>query len=164
MRRKAGEKLKNDPASLETSVRAAFESYGVAGEILEVLSKKVAASGDDKMVDFIVRFEHSESPPHSSYKAGFTIGLAYLLGGVLPLLPYVFVPRDRAGLGLSISSVVMVVVLFLFGWWKTGVMIGWGKGCRKRGVVDGLWMVVLGGLAAVVAWVLVKGAGWLAGP
>lgn len=52
----------------------------------------------------------------------------------------------------------MVVALFLFGYGKTCFVSGW-KGSRnvRRGLIGGLQMVLVGGVAAGSAMGLVKG-------
>ncbi len=47
------------------------------------------------------------------YVSAFTIGMGYLLGGIIPLVPYFFIPR--AHVALIYSSVITGIVLLIFG-------------------------------------------------
>jgi VIT1/CCC1 family predicted Fe2+/Mn2+ transporter len=87
--------------------------------------------------------------------SAFTIALGYFLGGLIPLIPYFFV--SSVVTGLWISSVVMGIALFVFGYGKTAAVIG-GKGyrCVSKSLVGGVQMVVVGGVAAACAMGLVR--------
>ncbi|KAF5330088.1 hypothetical protein D9758_015991 [Tetrapyrgos nigripes] len=60
-----------------------------------------------------------EVPTSRLYISAFTIGLGYLIGGLVPLFPYFFIPQ--ASTTLIYSCVVMGVVLLVFGAIKTQV-------------------------------------------
>jgi VIT1/CCC1 family predicted Fe2+/Mn2+ transporter len=104
---------------------------------------------------------------------GFSVGVGYVLGGLLPLLPYFF--ASRVGDGLLWSFCVCVIALFTFGFGKdyllnrnqhqeaegtwsggrrTGRRIEW-KAIR-RSAREGALMAMLGTVAALVAVLLVK--------
>lgn len=111
------------------------------------------------MVDFITRFEHCAEEPGSSraLTSALTIALAYFLGGLVPLLPYLCVGESEVMLGLWISVGVMAVALFSFGYVKTCIVTGWeGMRCVRMGLFGGAQMVVVGGAAAGAAMGLVK--------
>lgn len=101
----------------------------------------------------------------SSIMIGLSVSFGYLLGGLLPLFPYFFVAE--VGNGLRWSCVVCVLALFLFGFTKTYVLqtsetsSSWGqvppKWRRlKCSLWEGLQMVVLGSVAALVAVLAVR--------
>lgn len=75
----------------------------------------------------------------------------------MPLLPYFFVGPHDAFIALRWSIATMVVTLFLFGYGKTCYVSGWkGASNIRRGVIGGVQMVIVGGLAAGSAMALVK--------
>jgi vacuolar iron transporter family protein len=81
---------------------------------------------------------------------GLSIAVGYVLGGLLPLVPYFFV--RKVGDGLLWSAVLCVLALFVFGFGKRMV----SSGRRRAGWVwrclwEGLQMAALGGLAAGAA-------------
>ena len=96
-----------------------------------------------------------EVPKSRLYISALTIGLAYFVGGLIPLVPYM--AHTDAQMGLIISSVVTGVVLFVFGGFKTyftgatGGIGGYLYGATST--------MVVGGVAAAAAYGLVKAMG-----
>lgn len=86
------------------------------------------------------------------YISAFTIGMGYLIGGLIPLLPYFFIPR--AHVALIYSCIVTGVVLLVFGAVKSHVT---GAGMGAKGYVYGAFSTLLvGGVAAGAAFGIVK--------
>jgi len=134
-----------------------FEPYNVPTETLQSLTKHLADS--PKLVDFVMQFQHCEEEPASNRAviSAATIAIAYFMGGLLPLLPYFFVGKTQVYEGLYISIGVMVVALFLFGYVKTCVVVGWDQAKHIRaGCFGGIQMVVVGSAAAAAAMGLVR--------
>ncbi len=92
-----------------------------------------------------------EVPTKRLYISAFTIGMGYLLGGLIPLLPYFFIPR--AHVALVYSAVVTGITLLVFGAVKTRVTGATG------GVGGYLWGAIstlcVGGAAAAAAYGIV---------
>ncbi|WVZ22240.1 hypothetical protein V8G54_000784 [Vigna mungo] len=69
-------------------------------------------------LDFMMKFElglEKPDPKRALYSA-MTIAIAYILGGVVPLLPYMFIPR--ASEAVVFSVIVTLVALLVFGYAK----------------------------------------------
>jgi VIT1/CCC1 family predicted Fe2+/Mn2+ transporter len=134
-----------------------FEPWNIPKQTLQDLSRHLADS--PRLVDFVMKFQHCEEEPASSraVTSAITIALAYFLGGLLPLIPYFCVGQSQVYEGLYISIGVMVIALFVFGYVKTSVVVGWhgGKNIRS-GCYGGIQMVVVGGAAAGAAMGLVR--------
>jgi predicted membrane protein (TIGR00267 family) len=80
-------------------------------------------------------------------KSALTIGISYIVGGIIPLSPYVFiadVPR-----ALLVSVIVTLAALFAFGALK-------GKMTGSAPLVSGIQSFFIGGLAAGVAFLLAR--------
>lgn len=93
-----------------------------------------------------------EVPDRRMYTSAFTIGMGYLLGGLIPLLPYFFIPR--AQLALIYSCIVTGVVLLVFGAVKARITgAGVNAGTYIWGAVSTL---MVGGIAAGAAFAIVK--------
>lgn len=107
------------------------------------------------MVDFIIRYGRGLEEPaeNRQFISAFTIGGGYLLGGLVPLLPYFFV--SEVGTGLNWSILVMTITLFWFGYFKTQVSMSDNCTLAKK-VSDGFQMVAVGGVAAGAAWFFVR--------
>jgi len=102
---------------------------------------------------FLLKFGEGleEVPTRRLFSSAFTIGMGYLLGGLIPLLPYFFTAHARTG--LFWSSILTGVVLLIFGFVKarvTGAGNGW-KG-YTWGAVSTL---MVGGAAAGAAYGIV---------
>lgn len=107
-----------------------------------------------------MQFQHCAIEPAASRAAtsAITIALAYFMGGLLPLMPYLCVGENQVFEGLYISIGVMVVALFVFGYVKTCIVTGsWWEGRNIRaGCWGGTQMVVVGSCCAGAAMGLVK--------
>lgn len=103
---------------------------------------------------FLLKFGEGleEVTTRRMYMSAFTIGMGYLLGGFIPLLPYFFVPRAKVA--LIYSSIMTGVVLLVFGAVKARVTgaAGQGPGGYIWGAVSTL---LVGGAAAAAAYGLV---------
>lgn len=80
--------------------------------------------------------------------SGLTISLGYAIGGIIPLLPYFF--ASTVGMGLRLSSILCLMVLFTFGAGKSWILNP-DRGNVVTCLVEGLQMLVLGALAAGAA-------------
>ncbi|KAF5330074.1 hypothetical protein D9758_015987 [Tetrapyrgos nigripes] len=109
---------------------------------------------------FLLKFGQGleEVPTSRLYVSVFTIGLGYLIGGLVPLFPYFFIPQ--ASTALIYSCVVMGVVLLVFGAIKaqfTGAYTSNSTLGVWKGIVWGAVSTLLvGGLAAGAALGIVK--------
>ncbi|SDX11488.1 Predicted Fe2+/Mn2+ transporter, VIT1/CCC1 family [Collimonas sp. OK242] len=95
--------------------------------------------------DFMMRFELGleEPRPAAARKSAMTIALSYLVGGLIPLAPYMLMTSIPKA--LAASSVVTLLALFIFGYLKGSVT---GTGALK----SALQTLMVGGLAAAAAF------------
>ena len=146
-----------DRQSALSNINSLFEPFGVPQHIIEALKQHLDKAPSENVVDFVMKFEHCAMEPASSrpLTSGATIAIAYLIGGFIPLAPYFFVTQVYEGLYISIG--VMVISLFIFGYVKTCVVVGW-QGYRniRAACWGGVQLVCIGGLAAACAMGLVK--------
>jgi VIT1/CCC1 family predicted Fe2+/Mn2+ transporter len=102
-----------------------------------------------RWIDFMMRFElglERPDPRRVSFGA-LTIGGSYVIGGIIPLLPYLLVANTTEA--LAISAAGTLVALAVFGAVKgmiTGVPV----------FASALQTAVIGGIAAAVAFVLAR--------
>ncbi|MBC7490736.1 MAG: VIT1/CCC1 transporter family protein [Glaciimonas sp.] len=99
--------------------------------------------------DFMMRFELGLEEPHpaAARKSAMTISLSYLVGGMIPLSPYIFLKTTESA--LTLSTVVTLLALYIFGYLK-GTITGTG------GLKSGLQTLLVGGLAAAAAFSIAK--------
>ena len=129
-------------------VSAILHRYGLRGETLQRATEAVA-SDRRRWVDFMMRFELELSEPAAdrAVRSAATIGGAYVVGGLIPLSPYILLAET--GTALLVSCVMTGTALFGFGWLKaraTGLPV-------LRGALQTLG---IGGLAAAVAFVVAR--------
>src|SRR5579862_6867890 len=139
------------PDKEREEVADVFRGYGMSeAHIAPVVA---AITADQKhWVDFMMRFElgFEEPDPKRARNSAATIAVSYILGGLVPLAPYMLIgDLYRA---LTVSVAVTLAALFVFGFVK-GRMTGISP---WRG---GLQTVVIGGLASAAAFGLAKWIG-----
>ncbi|KAJ3983024.1 Ccc1 family [Lentinula detonsa] len=111
-------------------------------------------SQDVGLTAFLLKFGEGmeEVPTKRLYISAFTIGMGYLIGGLIPLLPYFFI--DKAQVALIYSCVVTGVVLLIFGAIKAQVT---GASGGVGGIVWGaVTTLLVGGIAAGAAFGIVR--------
>jgi len=147
--------IETDIQGVLADVVEVFAPYNLPKHTLDDLTNHLAES--PRLVDFVMQFQHCEEEPAASRAlvSATTIALGYFLGGLLPLLPYFCVDQVYTGLYISIGN--MVFTLFVFGYVKTAVVMGWGGSKNiKEACFGGIQMVVVGSAAAAAAMGLVR--------
>ena len=102
-----------------------------------------------RWVDFMMRFELGLEKPDATRApaSALTIGASYIVGGLIPLLPYMLMADAAAALPVSI--VLTLIALALFGGVK-GSLTG-GRPLRAA-----IQTVVIGGIAAATAFAIAR--------
>lgn len=129
-------------------VKIIFEEYGVDAEGQELITKALSKN-KDKWVDFMMKFELGlEKPdPNRARNSALTIGLAYIVGGFLPLSAYFF--TDHPHQGLILSAVITTICLFVFGYFKSKVT-------GQPPLIGALKVTAIGLIAAAAAFSIAK--------
>jgi VIT1/CCC1 family predicted Fe2+/Mn2+ transporter len=129
-------------------VAKVFRDYGLTETEMAPVVK--AITGHEKSwVDFMMRFELGleEPQPRRARVSALTIAVSYVVGGLIPLAPYILLSDVQTGLYYSVG--VTLLALAVFGWVKgTFTGISPWKG--------GMQTVVTGGLAAGAAFLIAK--------
>jgi VIT1/CCC1 family predicted Fe2+/Mn2+ transporter len=129
-------------------VAKVFRDYGLTEAQMEPIVKTITAD-QKKWVDFMMRFElglEQPDPARAARSAG-TIAASYIVGGLIPLAPYILLNRIIPALWVSVG--VTLLALFVFGSIKghyTGVK-PWRAGFQT---------VLVGGLAAAAAFLIAR--------
>jgi vacuolar iron transporter family protein len=125
-----------------------FEAYGLRGEPLERVVEAITAD-KEQWVDFMMRFELGleEPNPKRARNAAAVIGGSYVLGGLLPLLPYFFLASTRDA--FVVSAMVTFVALAVFGIVK-------GRFTGVPWLRAGVQTVGIGGAATAAAYFLAR--------
>jgi VIT1/CCC1 family predicted Fe2+/Mn2+ transporter len=132
-------------------VEGILRGYGLEGEPLRTVVVAITADRQ-RWIDFMMRFELGiEKPdPKRALTSALTIGGAYLVGGLVPLVPYML--THEIATALKVSVMTTGVTLLVFGAIK-GHFTGVNKGRSA------LQTLVVGGLAACAAFALARAFG-----
>lgn len=113
----------------------------------EVLQKAVdhICSDRDRWVDFMIKYELGLEKPHPkrALNSSLTIGGSYIVGGLIPLIPYMII--HNVSHALIVSVIVTLISLFIFGWVK-------GKFTGSNQFKSACQTLLVGGLAAGIAF------------
>nr|QGP73778.1 Vacuolar iron transporter 1 [Sedum alfredii] len=132
-----------------------------AAEIAEILSQygiqpheyapvvNALRKNPQAWLDFMMKFELGlEKPdPRRALESAFTIAIAYIIGGVVPLLPYVFIPI--ASKAVVASVVITLVALLVFGFAK-GYFTG------NKPIQSAVQTALIGAAASAAAYGMAK--------
>ncbi|HEX9956867.1 MAG TPA: VIT1/CCC1 transporter family protein, partial [Fibrella sp.] len=93
---------------------------GLSPALQTVIADELAKD-KTRWVDFMMKYELGldEPDPNRATKSAMTIGLSYIAGGLVPLAPYLLV--NVPGQALLYSSIVTLICLFVFGYFKSKV-------------------------------------------
>ena len=118
----------------------------------ETLSKQVAlqiSKDKDRWADLMMKLELEMERPakNRAAKSAGTIALSYLVGGFIPLFPYIIISDAKTG--LYVSCIVTIMALIIFGYFKSKV--------TGQPIIKGTIKVTLTGIvAASAAYLLAK--------
>lgn len=136
------------PEIEKQEIKNVFADYGLSEQsqtmIVNELSKDKA-----KWVDFMMRFELGLEEPNANRarQSALTIGMSYIIGGIIPLSPYFFTnhPTD----GLKLSALITLACLFVFGYFKA-------KETGQPPLSGALKVALIGALAAAAAFFVAR--------
>ena len=136
------------PAEEIEEVSQILEGYGLQGEALAGAVKGII-SNQSGWVLFMMKEELGlEQPdPKQALKTALLIGGAYVVGGIVPLAPYAFVPSVNTALHVSIG--VTSLALLIFGAVK-------GKSTSIPPLKGALETFMVGSVAAGAAFLLAR--------
>ena len=142
------EEVETVPEREKEEVREVFEEYGLSPESQHIIVEELAKD-KKKWVDFMMRFELGLEEPNANRAttSALTIGVSYIIGGTIPLLPYFF--TDTPSAGLKISAIITLLCLFVFGFFKS-------KATGQPLLSGALKVMFIGAAAAAAAFSVAK--------
>lgn len=125
-----------------------LESYGLAPEESAPLVRSIRAD-QKRWIGFMMRFEIGLDEPNPSriWRSALTIAMSYVIGGLIPLIPYMI--ASKVSTALLISGIVTVLALFGFGYIKNKVI-------GLRPLRGGIQTILIGGVAAGAAFLIAR--------
>jgi vacuolar iron transporter family protein len=114
------DEVENIPEKEKEEVRLIFAQYGINGLSQNIIADELAKD-KNRWVDFMMKYELGLEKPdvNRARNSAATIGLSYIIGGLIPLTAYFFTRTPYNG--LMISAVLTVICLFIFGYFKSKV-------------------------------------------
>jgi VIT1/CCC1 family predicted Fe2+/Mn2+ transporter len=136
------------PEQEKFEVKEVFAGFGLSLKLQDEVADEMAKD-KDKWVDFMMRYELGlEKPePNRASRSAITIGLSYVVGGIIPLSPYFFIADSQRA--LYYSCAITVVCLFVFGYFKSKVT-------GQPPVPGAFKVLIIGALAAAAAFGMAK--------
>jgi VIT1/CCC1 family predicted Fe2+/Mn2+ transporter len=142
------DEVENLPEKEKSEVREIFEEYGLNVATQNMIADELAKD-KDKWVGFMMKYELGLEKPDANRarNSAATIGISYIIGGMIPLTAYFFTntPID----GLMISAILTVICLFIFGYFKSKVT-------GQPPVKGALKVMFIGIIAAAAAFLIAK--------
>ncbi len=136
------------PEAEMQEVEDVLVTYGLTPEesrpVVESLKARPKA-----WVDFMMRFELGleEPDPRRAFASAGTIAASYVVGGFIPLGPYMLVSRATTALGFSIA--ITLLALLVFGYVK-------GRFTGARPWRSAVQTALIGGVAAAAAFLIAR--------
>lgn len=149
--RREREHIRRYPQLEREELRQMLQEKAYPPEMVEDLVEHLSAK-EDRFVDFMMREEFGvgKESDRSAVSAMGLIMVAFVAGSVLAVLPFALLPDARTG--LAVASAASVAGLFAAGAAK-------GQVSGLSPVRSGFEMVVLGGSAAVVTYLVGQAVG-----
>ena len=146
--RREYEEIERVPEQEKFEVKEVFAGFGLSKTLQDQITDEMAKD-KDKWVDFMMRYELGLEKPEANRakQSAITIGVSYIVGGIIPLSPYFFI-RDSQ-VALYYSCAITMVCLFVFGYFKSKV-----TGQPLFG--GALKVLIIGALAAAAAFIMAK--------
>ncbi|MGH9710830.1 MAG: VIT1/CCC1 transporter family protein [Candidatus Acidiferrales bacterium] len=136
------------PDQEEEEVAKVFREYGVSEKDMQPVVNAIC-SNQKRWVDFMMRFElglEAPEPSRAGRSAG-TIAASYIVGGLIPLAPYMLVGQVFTALWVSVGVTLLALLIFGFIKAKFTDVAPW------RGALQ---TAFVGGLAAAAAFFLAR--------
>ena len=136
------------PEKEKEEVRHVFAEYGLSKNTQDIIAEEISKD-KDKWVGFMMKYELGLEKPDANRarNSAATIGISYIIGGFIPLSAYFIThtPYD----GLIGSSILTVMCLFIFGYFKSIVT---GQPPLKGAIK----VTLIGIAAAAAAFIIAK--------
>jgi vacuolar iron transporter family protein len=142
------EEIERVPEQEKMEVKEVFADFGLSPALQDQIADEMAKD-KDKWVDFMMRYELGLEKPEANRarQSAITIGVSYIVGGVIPLSPYFFIADSQRA--LYYSCIITLVCLFVFGYFKSKVT-------GQPAFTGAIKVLFIGALAAAAAFIMAK--------
>src|SRR5476651_535637 len=136
------------PEQEKFEVKEVFADFGLSPKLQDQIAEEMSKD-TDKWVDFMMRYELGLEKPEANRarQSAITIGISYIVGGIIPLSPYFFIHNSENA--LYYSCAITMVCLFVFGYFKSKVT-------GQPAFAGAIKVLFIGALAAAAAFGMAK--------
>ncbi len=136
------------PEKEKEEVKEVFAEYGLSVHSQNIIADELSQD-KHKWVDFMMKYELGlDKPnPNRARNSASTIGISYIVGGLIPLTAYFF--TENPNQGLMASAVLTLICLFVFGYFKSKVT-------GQPPIKGAIKVTIIGFLAAGAAFIVAK--------
>ena len=147
--KKEYDEVEEIPEEEKKEIKLVFAEYGLNEKTQNSIADELALN-KDKWVDFMMKYELGLEKPNANRarNSAATIGISYIIGGLIPLSGYFFTQTPYQG--LVVSAILTIICLFLFGYFKSKV--------TGQPLIKGALKVTLIGITAAAAAFMVAKA------
>jgi VIT1/CCC1 family predicted Fe2+/Mn2+ transporter len=143
--RREEHEIETVPAQERAEIRAIYRKKGFEGKLLNAVVDRITS--DHKVwVETMMAEELHLHPQEWAHplRNGIIVGVSSVVGSLIPLLPFFFLPVDA---GIRAALILALAVLFGLGAAKARLTIGrWWKA--------GIELALIGGLAAIAGYIV----------
>jgi len=142
------DEIKEVPETERWEVRQILCEHGLDPPLAETVTAALT-SDPERWINFMMRFELGLEKPEAGreFKSALTISGAYIIGGLLPLAPYIIL--DSVSRALPVSVALTLAALLIFGAVK-------GHFTGMAPVRSALQTTIVGTLAAAAAFAIAR--------
>lgn len=136
------------PEQEKAEVKKVFADFGLSKHLQDEIADELAKD-KRQWVEFMMRYELGLEEPNANRatQSAITIGISYIVGGIIPLSPYIIIHEAQEALYYSCG--VTIICLFIFGYFKS-------KMTGQPALSGALKVVIIGALAAGAAFIMAK--------
>lgn len=137
--------MSDHPELEREEVRQILKRWGVASDELEDILGHITLK-PQVWLEIMMAHELNLSPvdPKQARKSALLVGVAAIVGSVIPLLPFLLTGKNILG-GIIASLILSAITLFAIGWWKAKFTVG-------RPGRSGLQMLLIGIASALAGF------------
>ena len=136
------------PEQEKAEVKKVFADFGLSKHLQDEIADELAKD-KTQWVEFMMRYELGLEEPNANRatQSAITIGISYIVGGIIPLSPYIIIHEAQEALYYSCG--VTIICLFIFGYFES-------KMTGQPALSGALKVVIIGALAAGAAFIMAK--------
>jgi vacuolar iron transporter family protein len=142
------DEVENLPDKEKGEIKLIFAQYGLDESTQDIIARDLTKD-KHQWVDFMMKYELGLEKPDANRarNSAATIGVSYIVGGLIPLSAYFFTHTPLQG--LLISAFLTIICLFFFGFFKS-------KATGQPPVKGALKVTMIGIAAASAAFLVAK--------